>query len=97
MPSGVGFAEQMNRGLTFGISLNGLWLQAVTWTYDIAVSHRGPQPRRHLLMEAEVNSFMIKARGLSLKLRGPKDHISTRVLQNMISGIPLILSLGTRM
>ena len=30
-------------------------------------------------------------------VRGPKDHINIRILQTMISGIPLILSLGTRM
>ena len=29
--------------------------------------------------------------------RGPKDHINIRILQTMISGIPLILGLGTRM
>ena len=29
--------------------------------------------------------------------RGPRDHINTRILQNMISGIPLILGLGARM
>ena len=27
--------------------------------------------------------------------RGPKDHINTRSLQTMISGIPLMLGLGT--
>ena len=29
--------------------------------------------------------------------RAPTDLINTRILQNMISGIPLILDLGTRM
>ena len=29
--------------------------------------------------------------------RGPKDYINIRILQTMISGIPLILGLGTRM
>ena len=30
-------------------------------------------------------------------IRGPKDHINIRILQTMISGIPLVLGLGTRM
>ena len=30
-------------------------------------------------------------------IRDPKDHINIRILQNRISGIPLILSLRTRM
>ena len=29
--------------------------------------------------------------------RAPKDHIKARILQTVISGIPLMLSLGTRM
>ena len=29
--------------------------------------------------------------------RPPNDHINTRILQTMISGIPLVLDLGTRM
>ena len=29
--------------------------------------------------------------------KAPKDHINIRILQIMISGIPLILGLGTRM
>ena len=28
--------------------------------------------------------------------RGPTDHINTRILQTMVSGIPLLLGLGTR-
>ena len=32
-----------------------------------------------------------------LVIRGPKDHINIRILQTMISGIPLMLGLGTRM
>ena len=31
-----------------------------------------------------------------LHFRGPKDHINIRTLQTLISGIPLILGLGTR-
>ena len=29
--------------------------------------------------------------------RGPKDHTNIRIVQTMISGIPLMLGLGTRM
>ena len=31
------------------------------------------------------------------KARGPNDHINRRILQNMISGMPLIFGLGTSM
>ena len=30
-------------------------------------------------------------------IRGPKDHIDLGILQTMISGLPLMLGLGTRM
>ena len=33
----------------------------------------------------------------SQRLGAPKDHINTRILETMVSGIPLILGLGTRM
>ena len=36
-------------------------------------------------------------RKLALDFRDPNDHINTRILQTMISGIPLIVGLGTRM
>ena len=29
--------------------------------------------------------------------RAPEDHINIRILQTLLSGIPLILGLGTRM
>ena len=35
-------------------------------------------------------------KGLGLG-RGPKDHISIRILQKMVSGMPLMLGLGARM
>ena len=34
---------------------------------------------------------------ISCLVRGPRDHIKTRILEIMISGIPLLLGLGTRM
>ena len=36
-------------------------------------------------------------RPAQLTHRAPKDHINIRILQNVVSGIPLILALGTRM
>ena len=35
--------------------------------------------------------------GSASKTKGPKDHINIRILQTRVSGIPLILGLGTEM
>ena len=37
-----------------------------------------------------------KPQGLTSLLRAPTDHISKRILQNIFSGIPLMLGFGTR-
>ena len=31
------------------------------------------------------------------KPRGPKDHVTVGILETMVSGIPLVLGLGTRL
>ena len=38
-----------------------------------------------------------QGRGRISSIRAPKDHINISILLTMISGIPLILGLGTRM
>ena len=39
----------------------------------------------------------IRIAAYGLQIRGPRDHINRRILQTMISGILLVLGLGTRM
>ena len=50
-----------------------------------------------LVLEAGLVSTPQASAVPKTKNRGPEDHIKIWILQSMISGIPLILSLGTRM
>ena len=58
--------------------------------FDISAT-LGSKSREELLKELVCDDL-----ARASLLRAPKDHTSIRILQSMISGIALILGLGTR-
>ena len=59
-----------------------------------ALSQAAAPPKRRV-PQIGTRTEMLEVSGLSP--RGPKDRTNTRILQTMVSGIPLILGLLTRM